>query len=443
MGFAGVISGTQPRSLADVPLVAGGVPVLGHLPQFYRGFTELIARGTAAHGPLFWTETGFGARQLQCTDPAILELLKGREFSSSFYAEGFATLLEGTLFAVDGEEHRRIRGTMAPAFTPRQVRSSDVLRVVAEVVERHVDKWLKAGRIAVLAATQELTLEIIVRLIGIPPVDLGTWARHYQRYLLSALPGKTPLHWWARRSRDWLDRGLGAVLTQLRASGDTSTLVGAIANGRDENGELLPLAEVVPNIRLLALAGHETTANSLAWAVLQQARSPESQRRAAAEVEGVAELAALTVDVERFTWAERQLREAMRLYPPVHSLARRLVAPVTIAGVELPVGMTVSIPLAHFLRDPERWQRPNEYDPDRFTTRPRPNTVDTAMFGGGPHFCLGYHVAIAEGTLILLTLARALARAGKRMVPVQRGPLPGPIWLPVGHPPGKLAVRFV
>lgn len=409
----------------------------------FGDFPALCADGVAAHGRMFWVDGGFGMRQLVIADPAVLDILKNPEISSSYYSEGFATLLGRTLFCLDGEEHRRIRGTMAPAFTPKSIRRFDFVSMVADVARAHVERWVRAGRVAVSPALQALTLEIIMRLMGVPPLDLERWGRQYQRYLLSALPGDTPVHWWARRARDWLDRGLHDILARLRRSGDTTTLVGAVANARDEQGQVLPFDRIVPNVRLLALAGHETSANSLAWAVLHLAHDPTSQRRAGDEVDGAPDLAAWTVDAERFTWAERQFREAMRLYPPVNTILRRVVAPITFADTALPAGTLISVPLVWLLRDPARVPDPERYDPDRFTTRPRPGSIDTVMFGAGPHFCLGYHLAVAEGTLVLLTLARALREAGVRMVPARPGPLPTPVWLPVVHPPRGLAVRFV
>ena len=410
----------------------------------YRDFPGLCARGTAEHGPLFWIECGPGIRQLMCAHPSAIDVLKGGNTSNAFYAETVGALLGGTLFALDGEEHRRIRGTMAPAFTPKQVRRSDMLAIVAELAAAHVERWLQAGRIEVARATQELALDIILRLIGAPRLDLERWRIQYRRLLLGSIPVRfsTPLHWWANRAGDWLDQRLRRIITELRESGDERTLVGAIANARDEHGDLLPLEQVIHNVRLLVFAGHETTANALAWAILQQARSDASQRRALDEVSAAPDLAALVLDDEQFTWAERQIREALRLFPPIHSLARRLLAPTTLADVEVPAGTQINVPIVHFLRDPARWSDPDAYDPDRLATRPRPSTIDTVMFGGGPHFCLGYHVAIAEGTLIMLTLARALAQAGLRIAPGYADGALRPIWLPIAHPPSKLAVRF-
>ncbi len=117
------------------------------------------------------------------------------------------------------------------------MRRTDIVAVIAEVARAHVARWLQAGRIEVLPATQELALEIIVRLIGVPPRNLAVWGQQYRRYMLSLLPSRlpTPTHWWARRARRWLVR---EIVAELRAAGDDTTLVGGIANARDEHGAL-------------------------------------------------------------------------------------------------------------------------------------------------------------------------------------------------------------
>ncbi len=438
-----------PRTLDDVPELPGALPLLGHMPARIRNLAAFNTRALATCGPMFWCNAGLGVRELVIADPRITELLKARQASVSFYEDAVSSLIGGSLLTMDGEPHRRVRSTMGPAFSPKMVRSSDVITVVDEVARKHVERWLAAGRVEVLAATQELALEIIVRLIGIASDDLPRWRTMYQRYLKGALPTMidTPLHWWARRARDFIDRGLADIVAQLRASGRSDTLAGSIANARDEQGELLPVAQIVPNLRVLVLAGHETTASSLAWTILFQARDADSQARAKTEVEAAAhegvELGALALDGERFTWAEKQFREALRLYPPVATIVRRLAEPLEFQGVEIPAGTQVAVPILYFMREGSSWTEPRSYQPERFETRPRPTTIDTLMFGGGPHFCLGYHIAIAEGTLALLTLARMLADAGMTMVPERPNTPLEPHWVPLTHPPPKAAVRFV
>ncbi|HZS36733.1 MAG TPA: cytochrome P450 [Polyangia bacterium] len=429
------------------PILDGAYPIIGHLPEMYRRFPALCARGLAAHGPLFWIHGGPGAPQLMFADPRAFDILKHPNASTSFYSEGFSALLGNTLFAFDGDEHRRVRAQFAPSFTPAAIRKTDVLQIVTEAVAGGIDRWIDAGEIDPLIGAKEIALEIIFRVVGVPVSDLKSWRRQYSRFLLAGIPSRGkwrgPLYWIAKRARDWLDARLGKMVDDLRASGDASTLVGAMANARDEAGNFLPTLLVVSNLRLLVFAGHETTASAMAWSALHLAASPEFQRRAAEEVRGSGDLIELGTDPQRFTFAEAQFRESLRMYPPVHSVIRRATAdlPVDGAGV-IPRDTLVNVPFVHLMRDPSRFAEADRYSPDRFTERPRPSTLETAMFGGGPHFCLGYHIAIAEGTLFNLHFAKAMVRRGVRARLSVDGPLPGPVYLPLSHPPRGLAVTF-
>ncbi len=425
------------------PTLDGAYPLVGHLPEMYRRFDRLCARGERRHGPLFFIEGGPGARQLMCTERTALEVLKNPAASTSFYAEGFGALLSNTLFAFDGGEHRRVRGMMAPAFSPGRIRRSDVLHLVAEISERHVADWLQRREpLVALTATKELALEIIFRIIGVRTEEISRWRRQFGRYLLAGFPSDGrlhgPVHFIARRARDWLDARLGALVSRLRRDGDDGTLVSGVAHSRDDDGALLPLGLVVANLRLLVLAGHETTAAALAWTLLYLARSRADQARATAEATD--DPIATVNDETRVTFAEQLFREALRLHPAVHSVIRRLRDDTEIAARRVPAGTLLNVPLCHLLRDPVLFPAPAEHRPERWTERPRTGTIHTAMFGGGPHFCLGYHVAMAEGTLCNLQLARALLDRGMHLAPT--GPVPSPIYLPLTHPPKCATVRF-
>jgi cytochrome P450 len=125
----------------------------------------------------------------------------------------------------------------------------------------------------------------------------------------------------------------------------------------------------------------------------------------------------------------------------VHSVIRRVTGDVTLEVGTIPGGTLLNVPFVHLLRDPLYFPAPDRYDPDRWQERPRPGTIETAMFGGGAHFCLGYHIAISEGTLFNLHLARAMRRRGVMLRPSEPGPLPAPIYLPLSHPPHGLSVQ--
>lgn len=428
-------------------MLDGAWPLLGHMAEMYRQFPALCERGTRAHGPLFWIQGGPGARQLMYTDPAALSILKNPSVSTSFYTEGFSALLGNTLLAFDGDEHRRVRQPMTPPFTPQRVRASDVIAIVTDSVQKRIERWCGLEAFDVVDEVREMALEIIFRVVGVPVTHLDDWRKQYNRHLLAGIPSsgriRGPIHWYAMRARNWIDGQLGKIVDDLRRTQQTSTLVGAIANGAAEDGKLLDRELVIANLRLLAFAGHETTASSIAWSLLHFASSTRFQQRAMAEVAGVNDIGALATDASRFTFAESMFREALRMYPAIHSVIRRVTAPIEVEAGVIPKGTLLNVPFVHLLRDPVRFPSPGRFDPDRWKERPRPGTIETAMFGGGPHFCLGYHIAIAEGTLFNLLLARVLRQKKLELLRTDGGPVPKPIYLPLMHPPRGITLRLV
>lgn len=417
----------------DFPRLDGARPLVGHMPEMYRHFPELCERGVRAHGPLFWVQGGPGAEQLMLATRNAAALLKEKALSTSFYAEGFGPLLADTLFAFDGAEHKRLRGLMAPALTPKRIGQTEVMRVIDEVATRSIERWIEAGHFDAIRAAKEYALEIIFRLVGVPRTHLDAFRVQFERYRLCAVPSEgwvlSPLVWAGVRARDWIDERLGAMVDRCRSEEDESTLLGAIANRRDESGELIERKLVVANLRLLVLAGHETTAATLAWTLLHAATDVRLQEQA------IERSLPPDDDGKTLDFAGQQFLEAARLYPTVHSVIRRTQAPLWVDGREVPAGILVNVPLVHSLRDPERFPEPRVYHPRRWEDWPPPGSLRAAMFGGGPHFCLGYHIALAEGTRFHRHLAAALRRHGRRLR--RHGAVPAPVFLPLAHPPGK------
>ena len=157
----------------------------------------------------------------------------------------------------------------------------------------------------------------------------------------------------------------------------------------------------------LLLAGHETTANALTWTWVLLAQHPEIAERVVAECDAFDPIdAALKRDGLPFTTAV--LNEAMRLYPPVFSVARSTLEPLELGGVALPAGATVMLPIDALHHSPRYWTDPERFDPDRFL----PDAVAERdryaylPFGGGPRSCIGEHFAILEAVLALAVLLR-------------------------------------
>jgi cytochrome P450 len=158
-------------------------------------------------------------------------------------------------------------------------------------------------------------------------------------------------------------------------------------------------AEIHDELLTLLVAGHETTATALSWAVERLIRHPEKMERLRAEVESGEE-----------AYMAATIQETLRLRPVIVGVLRRLTEPVEMGGYELPAGLTVmpSIHLVH--RDPTIYPEPDDFRPERFLETP-PGTYTWIPFGGGVRRCLGASFAQQEMTIVLRELvARRMVR---------------------------------
>jgi unspecific monooxygenase len=201
-------------------------------------------------------------------------------------------------------------------------------------------------------------------------------------------------------------RFVAMLMAERRAAGknadapprDLFDLMGA---ARDpETGAAFSDEQLGDQVATMILAGHETTATALFWALYLLALDPGTQEQLAAEVRGAA--VNDVSDVERLKFTRAVIDETMRLYPPAFLIARAAAGPDTIAG--LPVRKNDIVLIAPWLlhRHEKLWQDPNAFIPARFMPgSPPPDRFAYLPFGVGPRICVGAHFALVEATLAL------------------------------------------
>jgi cytochrome P450 len=154
----------------------------------------------------------------------------------------------------------------------------------------------------------------------------------------------------------------------------------------------------------LLVSGHETTSLALSWASYLLCRHPDAERRMCKELDDVLQGRFPTAaDLPKLIYTRMVLEESMRLYPPVWTLSRQAEADDEIAGYHVPAGSVAIVSPYVLHRRADCWERPDEFDPERFTpqrsaSRPREAYL---LFSSGQHVCLGNHFAMMEGVLIL------------------------------------------
>jgi cytochrome P450 len=194
-----------------------------------------------------------------------------------------------------------------------------------------------------------------------------------------------------------VDRLIYDEIADRRRAGDVTEredILSLLFEARDENGRPMSDQELRDELVTLLIAGHETTANALAWAVERLARHPEKLERLVEEV-----------SAGESHYLEAVITETLRLRPVISIVARRLTEPTEIAGWTLPAGITVtpSIYLVH--RRPDIYPEPHRFLPERFLDRP-PGTYTWIPFGGGIRRCIGAAFAQFEMRAVLTELVK-------------------------------------
>jgi len=214
-----------------------------------------------------------------------------------------------------------------------------------------------------------------------------------------------------RRALRTLDRTVYGIIDQARsADAPQDTLLAMLMRIRDEDtGEALSNLELRDETITLFLAGHETTALTMTWALYTLSHHPDVVARLHDEVESVLNGRAPTIDdCPKLVYTRMVVDEVLRLYPAVWTVARNTVADDELGGYRIPAGSIVlpSAYLSH--RHPDFWDRPESFDPERFNpdNGPRKHEFAYYPFSQGPRICIGNTFSLIESQIILATIVQ-------------------------------------
>ena len=219
----------------------------------------------------------------------------------------------------------------------------------------------------------------------------------------------TPANLKLKRTVSRLDRIIHALIDERRKEGaGRGDLLSLLIQARDENdGSGMTDKQLRDEVMTLFLAGHETTANALTWAIYLLGEHPEIQAQAAEGVRGVlAGRPPIAADAPRLELCERIIREAMRLYPPAYVIGRRATEDCHVGRFPVPQGTNVLMSQWVVQRDPRWYERPADFLPQRWADGSLSKLPKYAYFpfGGGPRICVGAGFAMLEAVLVLSSI---------------------------------------
>ena len=225
-------------------------------------------------------------------------------------------------------------------------------------------------------------------------------------------PGKAPSRRAAAALRAVVTGLLARRKRELSAAGSAapSDLLARLLSARDpDSGDPMSDEQLVDNLLTFLLAGHETTAKALTWALYLAARAPEWQARVRAEVTAVCGTGPVRAEhLEHLAVTRAVLKEAMRLYPPVPMMTRMAGRDLELGGYQLGKGTLVVMPIFAIHRHRLLWRDPDRFDPERFSPQQEKSHLRTQFmpFGFGPRTCIGMAFAMLEATTLFATFVR-------------------------------------
>ena len=432
---------------ARVPLGITPLGIWGSFRTGRRNVLELIPE-IATRAPILSGTTG--KRWHMLMDPDGLRHVL-RDAVADYPKSTVTKLILGpaignSMFVAEGAEWLWQRRTAAPVFSHRNIAA--LAPVMTAAAERAAARFAAADGRAIDAFDEMVTatFEVIadVTLSGGEGFDRASVHKAIEDYIgqsarLSVLdimgappwvprPGRMFAASTMRQMKGTADR----AIEQRRARGPSPIpdLLDLLIAGEDPtSGRRMTVDELRDNLLTFIVAGHETTALTLAWSLYLCAFDPAIQEAARTEARAaLGDRAATTADIPNLPLTRRIVDEALRLYPPAAFLARTAQKSDTLCGREVKPNDTIILPIYALHRHHALWANPDHFDPARFATPPARFTY--LPFGDGPRICIGASFALQEAVIILATL---LARCKYTLIP---GKTPKPVMILTLRPEG-------
>ena len=409
-------------------MAAASLPPGPRLPRYLQTALLILRpdatlrRWQARYGNVFTVRSALSGRLVLVADPAAIKDVftgpPGELRAGEANAVLAPVLGERSVLLLDGAEHLRQRRLLLPPFHGERMRAYEA--IMRQAADRDIDSWPVGRSFALLPHMQSITLDVIVRAVfGVKDAARADELKARMRLMLEPTTspvrvlviaitgGVLGLQGADRRFNARIravDELLYDVIARRRAEPDLAEredICSMLLTARDESGEPMTDREVRDELMTLLVAGHETTATSLAWAFERLLRTPGAR----------AELERSLGDGDD-SYLDAVVKETLRLRPVIPNVARVMHAERRIGAWALPAGVTVapSITLTH--RRADLYPEPRAFRPERFLGPSAPDTYTWLPFGGGPRRCIGAAFAQFEmRTVIRAVLARTRLEA--------------------------------
>jgi cytochrome P450 len=389
------------------------------------------------HGPV--VDVGYGSgRMILVFGPEANEHVLAKAADAFEWGDAMQALVavDGptALVVSDGDDHRRRRRLVQPAFSIKRI-DAHLGLVVAEV-DRALASWQPGARFDAAASMRDAVRRIVVRALfgerlGAEADRFGALLepglRYVQRMPQLRVERDLLLNPYARvqrRNRQADELVLAEVARRRRGEVDVNAhpdVLTALLAGVD--GETLSDTELLDQVRSLLAAGFDTTAGAASWLLVELGRNHEAFAAIRAEVDAVLGGRPPTVDdLRSLPLTAGAVHEVLRLWPPGPAAPRMSIAPSVLHGMEIPAGRLVLYSAYVSGRMPELWPDPERFDPSRWAPgAPEPVPYSFVPFGGGYRRCIGFALATLELQVLAVRLAQQVAWRLRRPHPAPTG----------------------
>lgn len=422
---------TSQHSPKDLPLPPGPNHAItaDDMREDPLEFLESIAR---EYGPISMHTTDKGERVVMASTPELAgQILLAPE--SRFTKQGtpdddmLTPLLGEGLLTSHGEEWRRQRDLTTPMFQRQRIEAFGPQIVTS--TGRLVDRWLEHPANEPIQIDRDLTslaLEIVaLAIVGGDLSGIGHGFGEAVDAVNAAVshgdPRDTPdtpevLGHFASfaGAKRTIDRIVRLLIDARRMMGPPDDgpvdLLTVLLDAVDPiTGRPLTDKELSAQVMTMVMAGHETTAKALTWSLYLMSQHPEIAAQVRAEIDEVlGDRDATIADIPALTVSRSVIQEAMRLYPPIWVISRRVVADDELGGYFIPAGSLACVSPWVLHHNDDVWESPYEFKPERFRTNDGPPAFSYVPFGGGPRVCIGRGFALIEAQLAFATICQRL-----------------------------------
>ncbi|MCX4784782.1 cytochrome P450 [Streptomyces sp. NBC_01221] len=412
----------------SIPRAAGSVPLLGHAIQLMRDNLGFIASLRTRYGPLVEITLQPGTRTVIVQDPDLIRTMLtdlGPSLDKGRFFEKMGQLLGDSVVTAAGQEHVRKRRQLQPAFgRPEISRYVDIMRGETTAA---VDTWAPGRQLDVREAMVKLSLDMLAKTIFSGSLDEVTFRRLREdlSVVMNGVGARVMLPDWVERlplpfnrrfttARDAVRATISQAVAELQDSGqDTGDMLSLLLRATDEEtGRPLTGHQIASEVLTLAVAGTETTASVLSWALYEITRNADIERAVLDELDTVLEGRPIALeDLPHLPYLDRVIRETLRLHHTGWLVTRRTVTQTRLGPWSLPAGTELAYCQHALHRDPALFPDPLSFNPDRWLEDAQTKAFTPGAylpFGAGKHKCIGDRFALTELVTAIATIVRRL-----------------------------------